>query len=108
MDAQLVAMLTQTIYVAAATGANTHGEPTWGTPASRSVRIELSDRVIKGPRGEELVASHLIITTAAIGLRDRVWLPGDARTDELAKRPKLVEPIPGEYSGVTDHWEVYL
>ena len=110
MDWQLVAGHTQTIDVAtAAATRDAQGQPTWGSPASRSVRVERSDKVIPGPGGEELRTSHVIFTTAAIGLDDRIWMPGDSSaTASLARRPMRVEPIPGELSGDTDHWEVYV
>lgn len=110
MDWQLVAGHTQTIYVAtAAATRDAQGQPTWGSPAARSVRVERSDRIVPGPNGEDLKTSHLIFTETAIGKADCVWLPGDnSATASLARRPMLIEAIPAEDSGTTDHWEVYL
>lgn len=108
MDAQLVAMLGQTIYVAtAAATRDSQGQPTWGTPASRTVRVELNSEIIPGPNGEELRTTHKIFTTAPIGLMDRLWMPGDSSgTASLARRILRVLPIPGEVSSTIDHYEV--
>lgn len=109
MDPQIVATLTQTISVASATGADVYGQPSWGAPATRSVCVERSDKILAGANGEQLRTSHLIITTSAIGTMDRIWLPGDSSsTASLARRPMSVEPIPDELSGTTSHWEVYV
>ncbi len=109
MDPQIVATMNQTIYVASATGADAYGQPTWGAAASRLVTVEPSNRIVPGPQGEQLQTSTLILTDAAIGIMDRVWLPGDSASDATkARRIMLVDVIPDELSATTSHWEVYL
>lgn len=109
MDSQITATMTATIYVAAASSTrDSSGQPTWGTPAARSASVEREVKIIPGVGGEELRTSHIILTNTAIGPNDRIWLPGDSTTAALARRPMLIEPIPGELAGDTDHWEVYV
>jgi len=109
MDGQITRTMTATIYVATATGRDTSGQPTWGTPAARSVAVEQETRIIPGANGEELKTSHVIFTNTAVGKMDRIWMPGDSSaTASLARRPMLIEPISGELAGTTDHWEVYV
>lgn len=110
MDPQITAGMDETIYVAAATTTrDSQGQPTWGAAAARSVSVEPSTRIVPGAGGEEIQTSHLIFTNTAIGKMDRIWMPGDSSADATkARRPLLIEPIPGEDSSVTDHWEVYV
>lgn len=108
MDAELRALLGQTIYVASVASRDSYGQATYGTPASRAARVETSSRVVKLATGEQLQTSHRIFVEAALYQEDRIWLPGLSSADAtLARRPLLIEDIPDE-DGAIDHYEVYV
>ena len=94
MDGQLKAQLGQTIYYAAPASVSA-GKYTYGTAASAAARVELDTEAMRGSDLGETMG-HRVITEAAIGMNYRVWLPGDARTDALAKVVQSVEILVDE------------
>lgn len=108
MDPQLLAMMAPTtIYVAAVTGtADSTGKPGRGTPAARTAWVEREDKVFDAGTKTEKVTTHIIVVQDAIGVQDRIWLPGDSSaTAALARVPYSVEPIRNG-AGTVDHYEV--
>lgn len=108
MDPQITASLKQTINVAPYSSALRAGDPTFGAAVAVSAYIEDKIITVRGPSGNELKTSKLIITASAIGLQDRVWLPGDSTSDRTKGRsPVSVETFVDEV-GNADHYETYL
>lgn len=108
MDPQLVGQLAQTIYVASATGVSESGGPTYGSPVARLARVETRVTQVRGTDGNLKTTSHWICTTGALGLNDRVWLPGaDHTAADQAGLPISVDAIPDEH-GATDHYETMV
>lgn len=71
--------LTQTIYTAARTGEDATGTPTYAAAISRAAGVEYAQGVAReGQQGTVSRTRATIITLAAIGPQDRVWLPGAA------------------------------
>lgn len=103
-------MLNDTIYLASVTGRGNSGQPTYGTPAAVSARVEVSTRQIQGPDGTALQTSHCIfLDTDRPPVRgDRLWMPGDARTDALARLVRHVDALPAASGSGTSHYEVYV
>jgi len=81
----LARAFTQTAYVAARTGLDSTGKPTYGTPAPVLARVEQSAGVSKrGPQGTTDVTTARLYTPSTVGAQDRVWLPGTPVTALLA------------------------
>lgn len=106
----LAAMLDQTIYLASVAGRTASGQPTWGAPAAVAARVESSTRQIQGPDGTAVQTAHCIfINTTRPPVRgDRLWMPGDARTDALARLVRHVDTLPARAGSGASHYEVYV
>ena len=101
MDPQLKAQLKETINVAAATGADAAGDPSYAAAASRAARVVNVRDTIERADGTILKTTIAIITEAAINMTDRVWLPGDSAADAtLARRPRYIEKAVDEYGNL--------
>jgi hypothetical protein len=106
----LARMLTATVYVASVSARTASGQPTWATPAACSARVEQSTRQIQQTDGAVLQTTHCIfLDTSRPPVRgDRLWLPGDARTDALARIVRHVDTLPAAPGSGTSHYEVYV
>ena len=101
-------LLVQTITYATMTGRSVTGDPTYGDQAEAPARVELVSKLIRTPGGTEKQASHRIVTSTAIGLFDRIWVPGaDTTSTNAAQRPITVNSASDLYGGGT-LYEVYL
>lgn len=109
VDPQLAAQLAQVMHWQACTGNNSSGDPIYGGAVSAiSVRIEQHQREIRRADGSFKTSTHWIATTSAIGMNDRLWLPGVDSTDAtLARLPLTIEQMPDE-RGAVDHYEILL
>ena len=106
MDAQLKALMNQTIAVAALSSVDASGDVTYGTPADRSAYVEEVRKEMRGRDGSVLVTTHWIAVESAVAMTDRLWLPGDSSADaKLARKPVSVEAFVDEL-GNTHHYEV--
>jgi len=94
VDGQLKAQLGQTIYYAAPASVSS-GKYTYSTATSAAARVEMSTDQTRGTDTGE-TAGHRVITEAAIGMNYRLWLPGDARTDALARVVQSVKILVDE------------
>ena len=110
LPSALAGMLDQTVYLASVSGRTNSGQPTWGTPVAVSARVESSNRQIQGQDGTTVQTSNCIFlnTTRPPVRGDRVWLPGDARTDALARLVRHVDALPARSGSGTSHYEVYV
>jgi hypothetical protein len=98
----LTSWLSQSISVAAQTGKNSKGDPTYGTPVTVSARVEVSRRFARNAQGQKTVSSHAIYTTTAIALTDRIWLPGVSTSNvQAARGPLSVTAVSDKAGGVT-------
>lgn len=108
MDACLKALLTQTINVRPVTAFSPGGQETLGAAVPIPAYVELKRGTAPAPGGTEVAVTHMIITEVAVGLDQRVWLPGDSPADlKLGKRPMNVMAYKDE-AGNPDHFEVTL
>jgi hypothetical protein len=108
MDPQLKAQLRQRIYVATLVSRDAAGDPTYGAPALVMCRCEDDQEESDSTAGEELVTRKRIVTESAIHKTDRIWLPGDDRTDAtLGRTPMKVQELPAE-NGTIDHYETIV
>jgi hypothetical protein len=91
-------LLQQTITIAPRTGMGADGTPTYGAQATRACRVEYAQGVVReGQDGTEIRTRATIITLAAIGPEDRVWLPGADTSSTAAARlpgPNGCQPAP--------------
>lgn len=113
MDAQLVALLTETVTVAQVTARDRYGAETIGTPITLACRIDPQDRIVRGaPRsgaggGEEHRSDTRIVFAPTTGVTpntdSRYLLPGETR-----RRAPLRTFAPRTERGEVDHYEVWL
>lgn len=82
---ELVSFCRQTVQIAARTGVDGYGEPTYGANAAYRVRISGKRRMIRNFAGVEVLSTHTIhfAATPAIGAHDRITLStGDVNSTE--------------------------
>lgn len=110
LPAALARLLTATVYLASVSGRTNSGQPTWTTAVSCAARVEQTSRQIQQADGTILQTSHCIFldTTRAPLRGDRLWLPGDDRTDALARIVRHVDTLPAAPGSGTSHYEVYV
>lgn len=99
-------MLNQTITIAHVSSKDDHGDPTYATAATAAANVENSDKVVTFEGGEERQAQYKIATQTEIKFGDRIWLPGEATTDE-PHRPMVISKAVSVVDGVS-LWEAYL
>ena len=90
---ELIGMCRQVVQVAARTGVDGYGEPTYGANTAHRVRISGKRRLVHTFAGEEVMATHTIYfaATPSIGAHDRVTLStGDVNSTEAGA---LTPPI---------------
>lgn len=108
LDPSLAAQLVSTVYVASLSSVSSAGDPTWGTPAAVSARVEQKPKRVVSTTGEEVVSEAQLITETEVPIDARVWLPGLDQTDaKLARVPKAVHKA-FDVAGGDSHWETYL
>lgn len=106
LDPCIVRQFAQTIYVASPSGVSASGDATYGTPASQAARVERRTNVVETTDGNFKETTHKIATEGAIGVKDRIWLPGEDQTDDTAARQPVRVNIGVDEKGVTTHYEV--
>jgi hypothetical protein len=83
-------LLPQTVTVERWTGVSSYGDPVYsGELLAMRCRIEEGQHEVKNASGERTIATHQIVTADAIGLLDRLWLPGEDTDDPHAARTPL-------------------
>ena len=85
MIPELVPFARQIVQIAARTGVDGYGEPTFGSNTAYRARISGKRRLIRNFAGEEVMASHTVYfaATPAIGAHDRLTLStGDVNSTE--------------------------
>lgn len=104
----LSSWLTQTAYRAAVTGTDSYGRPSYGTPASFRVRVELEVRMVRNAQGEEVQSTHKLWSLTPVSVTDRLWLPGtDSTNADVSKLPLAVNAV-GDKSASRTLYEVRL
>lgn len=99
----------QTLSTAPATGMSALGVQAFGATVAIKGRVEFKTQLIRSQRdGTETVSSAQVGTPQAIGIEDRLWLPGENSADAtIAHVPLKVAPIVDKI-GNTISWIVYL
>jgi hypothetical protein len=104
----LAGWLNQTITVQSPSGSSDYGDPTWGAKRDVRARVELTRKKVRSAAGELVDMTHMVFTTEAITINDRIWVPGTTSTVvKQARRPVSVMAVPRK-DGVTDHYETAL
>lgn len=81
---------TRSVTCAAPTGArNSSGDPAFGSQRAINARVEERWQTVKLANGEERQASHVVYSSAAIALGERIWLPGATVGDVNQSREVL-------------------
>ena len=109
LSTPLLALLTDTVYLASMTARSSTGQPTWGTATSVASRVQTDEKSYDGPNGTTIKTTHKVFlnTTRAPLEGDRVWLPGSDHNDaKQARTIYQVNRLPGLSSGSTSHYEV--
>lgn len=101
-------VLRQTAYVASVTSTDSRGNPVYGTPEARRVRVERSQRMVMNARGEESPSSHRLWCLEAINLTDRVWLPGESTSSAEASHLPLAVTAVSDFAGSKTLYRVDL
>lgn len=100
--------MAQTINVAARVGVSSVGDATYGVAAAVKARVEPVRKTTTNAEGEILMTEFAIYTEAAIGLYDRIWLPGDLPTDATKARVPLKVYEGVDEDGSLSHYEVWV
>lgn len=105
----IASWLTSSISVASVTGSpDAFGKPTYGSPVAVAARIEQQRTLVRKSNGEEAVANHVIYTSTAIALTDRIWLPGaNTSLADQSNLPATVVSTPDK-SGARTLYKVML
>lgn len=69
-------LLTKTITIAAFTGRDANGDPTYAAQTTTSARVNKETQTIRTEDGLDVESSTVLYTPIALGKNDRVWLPG--------------------------------
>lgn len=108
MDPQLYETCRQIIYVAPLASVSASGDPAYGPAVQMRARVEDDQENADNAAGTQTVTRKRIMTADRINKTDRVWLPGDAPSNNsLGRTPMKVQELPDE-NGVVDHWETIL
>jgi len=99
-----------TIYVASPTGSTDHyNKQGYESPRAIKARVDVTQRYVRSPQGSMVLATHTLYTVEAIGIFDRVWLPGVDQTNAALSKPVVnVDSVPELSSSSTNHYEVAL
>jgi hypothetical protein len=102
----LAHLLTQTITVAARTGVDANGDPTYGAATPLPGYVERAEGVAnEGPKGTTNTDMWKVATTTRIEPESRVWLPGESTADAGAARlAGRSTAVYNPWSGVTDYY----
>lgn len=104
----LARILRESAYVASVTSTDSRGNPVYGTPALRRVRVERSQRMVMNARGEESPSSHRLWCLEPIALTDRVWLPGETTSSAEASHLPLAISAVSDFVGSKTLYRVDL
>ena len=104
----LAHLLTDTVTVAARSGVSGAGDPTYGSQTTVTARVEHGSKLVKASDGREIQAEHTVLTTTAVGLQDRLWLPGDDTGDATKARLPVANKIASTPTGALTIYETYL
>jgi hypothetical protein len=79
----------QTITFKVVTGVGDFGARTLGSASTAAARVEPTSKRVKNDQGDDVLASHIVYTEAALTKDHRVWFPGE----DTANRDKARVPI---------------
>ena len=82
---ELTSLCRQTVQVAARTGVDGYGQPTYGSNVAYRVRISGKRRLIRNDQGAEVLSTHSVYFAAspAVGAHDKITLStGDVNSTE--------------------------
>lgn len=101
-------LMAQTINVAPNTGTSGFGDPSYGAAVAGTARVEPVNKKFYNANGEEVISEFAIYTEMAIGLLDRVWLPGDLPADPTKARVPMRIYKGIDEDGTLSHLEVFV
>lgn len=104
----LSSILRESAYVATVTSTDNRGNPVYGAPVLRKVRIERSQRMVTTARGEESPSSHRLWCLDPISLTDRIWLPGSSTSSSEASLTPLAVSAVSDFAGARTLYRVDL
>lgn len=79
-------LLRDTFTYSEPSGADSHGDPTWGAPTTARCYVHKRYQRVQGVEGDTRSVETVLYTEVALALGSRVWLPGEATT----ATPKVV------------------
>jgi hypothetical protein len=104
----LARILSATAYVASVTGTDARGNPVYGAPAARAVRVEQQRRMVRNARGEEVASNHRLWCLETIALTDRVWLPGASTSSPENSYAPISVAAAADFAGARTLYRVDL
>lgn len=104
----LASILRESAYVASVASTDSRGNPVYGTPVLRKVRVERGQRMVRNARGEEASSSHRLWCLEAVNITDRVWLPGASTSSAEASFTPLAISAVGDFAGARTLYRVDL
>jgi hypothetical protein len=96
------------------TSKNAKGDPVYGALTPFKARVEKSTALVKGPDGEDVTASHVLVTDTLILPEDLVWFPSvndepaDDITNALGGRTVVAIASASNKSGRQKLWQVFF
>lgn len=97
----LSSWLVHTVSIASVTGKSSHGDPSFEAARTISARVQYDTQMVRRANGQETASNAQVFSTSPILVTDRIWLPGVATTDTLAKVPLSVSATPDKWGNVT-------
>lgn len=95
------ALLNQTVTLTTRSGTNKYGEASFGAGVSSKARVQVENKIVKGPQGEDIGTDALIFLPGAATLEH-----GDKIThDGITYRAILVSKV-ADGGGSRHHYEV--
>lgn len=91
--------LIHTVTVAARTGVNANGEPTYAAQTTLRARVEKKTVFMRGPDGRQVLARHVLSAPGVLAYDAAYWFPAigvgdvadDTSTQDAARSPVAID-----------------
>ena len=91
---ELIGFCRQTVQVAARSGVDSYGQPSFGSDVAYKARVVGKRRLVRNDQGDQVISSHTVYfaATPAVGAHDRITLStGDVNSTETgALQPPIL------------------
>jgi hypothetical protein len=98
----------QTITFKAVISSDGWGKPTLGSSSTAPARVQPTSKRVKNDRGDDVQASHVVYTAAALTGQHRVWFPGENTADDNVGRRPVAVDVFVDGAGVESYRKVWF